>query len=77
MEGEVYTFNSTQLRAINIEMQLLPPVGGVPLRQVRPSRAKAQAAMAKVRSILYRKQQQCSTPPAQLTCGRFRRVARG
>ena len=24
--GEVYTFNSTELRMINVEMQLVPPV---------------------------------------------------
>ena len=66
MEGEAYTFNSTQLRAINIEMQLLPPVGGVPLQSVRPARAMAQAAMKKIRSIVCGKQAQCATPPAQL-----------
>ena len=59
------TFNSTQLRAINIEM-LLPPVGGVPLQNVRPARAMAQAAMKKIRSIVCGKQAQCATPPAQL-----------
>ena len=28
VEGEKYTFNSTELRMINVEMQLIPPVGG-------------------------------------------------
>ena len=27
--GKVYSFNSTELRMINVEMQLVPPVGGV------------------------------------------------
>ena len=31
VEGTKYTFNSTELRMINVEMQLIPPVGGVPL----------------------------------------------
>ena len=70
VEGEVYTFNSTQLRAIEgktgIEMQLQLPVGGVPLKQVQPARAVAQAAMKKIRNIVCRKQQQHATPPAQL-----------
>ena len=66
VEGQAYTFNSTQLRAINIEMQLQQPVGGVPLREVRPARGTAQVAMKKIRNILYQKQQQCATPPAQL-----------
>ena len=58
---------TTATLAINIEMHLLPPVGGVPLQQVRqPVRANAQAAVAKIRSILQRKQQQCATPPEQL-----------
>ena len=64
--SEVYTFNSTQLRAIRIEMQLQQPVGGVPLQEVRPSRAHAQAAMKRIRNILFCKTQQCATPPAQL-----------
>ena len=64
--NKVYTFNSTQLRAINIEMRLLQPVGGVPLQQVRPSRAATQVALTKIRNIICRKQQLCATPPAQL-----------
>ena len=68
--GKVYTFNSTQLRAIEgktgIEMQLQLPVGGVPLQQARPARAVVQATMKKIRNIICRKQQQYATPPAQL-----------
>ena len=59
VEGEAYTFNSTQLRAINIEMHLQQPVGGVLLQVVvRPARAVAQTAMKKIRNIVCRKQQQ-------------------
>lgn len=35
VKGKVYTFNSTELRMIHVEMQLVPPVGGVPLNEVR------------------------------------------
>ena len=49
-EGEVYSFNSTELRAIHVPMQRLPPAGGVPLNVVcmeaRPRRAAAEQADA-------------------------------
>ena len=35
VEGKKYTFNSTELCMINVEMQLVPPVGGVVLDVVR------------------------------------------
>ena len=43
------TFNSMELRAINVSMQLVPPVGGIPLNVVQhearqPRRAAAQQA---------------------------------
>jgi hypothetical protein len=43
--GKTYSFNSTELRAIKVAMQLVPPVGGVPLNVVqheaRPQRIAA------------------------------------
>ena len=50
--GQKYTFNSTELRHINVSMQLQPPVGGTPLNIVQqeartvPRRAAAQQADA-------------------------------
>ena len=51
--GRTYTFNSTELRAIKIPMQLVPPVGGTPLnvvqQEARPRRAAAEHADARQR----------------------------
>ena len=48
--GQTYSFNSVELRAINVSMQHVPPVGGVPLNVVQherqPKRAAAQQADA-------------------------------
>ena len=66
--GEVYTFNSTELRMINVEMQLVPPVGGVALDVVRRGapRATAQAARQNWQGIARRVQTQRADPPEQL-----------
>ena len=52
-EGKKYTFNSTELRAINVSMQLVQPLGGVPLnvvqQEARPRRAAAEQANARQR----------------------------
>ena len=66
--GKSYSFNSTELRAINLEMQPLPPVGGVPLEVVRrqPSRAAAGRAMGHIRGILRCVRQEHADPPEQL-----------
>ena len=70
-EGVEYTFNSTELRAIRLEMRPLPPVG-VALDVVRrgPARAAAQAAAQALRAaiphISRRVQQQHADPPEQL-----------
>ena len=54
-EGKTYTFNSTQLRAIDVRMQPVQPLVGVPLdvvcTEARPVRHAAQAAMQAVRNI--------------------------
>ena len=45
VEGETYTFNSTELRMINVEMQLVLPLGGVPLNVVQTTaRPRREAA---------------------------------
>jgi hypothetical protein len=48
--NQIYTFNSVELRAINVSMQPVLPLGGVPLNVVqheaRPRRAAAQQADA-------------------------------
>ena len=69
-EKTTYTFNSTQLRSIGVKMQLVPPVGGVPLEVVReearPVRLAAKAAGQNVRNILFTARKQRATPPEQL-----------
>ena len=66
----MYTFNSTQLRAIDVKMQPVQPVGGVPLEVVRqesrPIRTVAQAAGEAVRNILFSAHRQRAEPPEQL-----------
>ena len=53
---------------IHVEMQLVPPVGGVPLDVVRcgSSRVTAQAAWQNWQGIARRVQTQRSDPPEQL-----------
>ena len=65
-EGAVYTFNSTELRMINVEMSLVGLVGGVPLAEVRPARRVAQRAREMIRGIVCRKQPVPALPPARL-----------
>ena len=65
-EGKVYTFNSTELRMLNVEMVLVPPVGGVPLATVRPGRGAAQKAREAIRGIVCRRQEVTALPPTQL-----------
>ena len=70
--GRVYTFNSTELRMLHVEMVLVPPVGGVPLATVQPSavrppaRGAAQKARETISGLLYRKQPVVALPPARL-----------
>ena len=66
--GKKYTFNSSELRMINVEMQLLPPVGGAALDVVRrcAPRAMAQAARQNWQGIAKRVQTQRADPPEQL-----------
>ena len=61
-------FNSTELRMINVEMQLVPPLGGVALDVVRSGsgRAAAQAARQNWQGMVRRVQTQRADPPAQL-----------
>jgi hypothetical protein len=68
VEGEKYTFNSTELRMINVEMQLIPPVGGVPLDVVRrgSTRSAAQVARQNWQGIAKRVQMQRADPPEAL-----------
>ena len=67
-EGKKYTFNSTELRMINVEMQLVPPIGGVVLDVVRrgATRTAAQAARQNWQGIGKRVQTQRADPPEQL-----------
>ena len=71
-EGKVYTFNSTELRMLHVEMVLVPPVGGVPLATVQPTavrrvaRGAAQKAREVISGLLCRKQPVAALPPAQL-----------
>ena len=74
-EGTKYTFNSTQLRAINVKMQPVLPVGGVPLEvvaeEVRLRRSPrvldaAQAAIGRLSNIIFSAHQQCAQPAEQL-----------
>jgi hypothetical protein len=68
--GNTYTCNSTELRAINdnVEMALLPPVGGAPLGVVRRGepRAAAGAARHNWQGMVRRVQEQHADPPEQL-----------
>ena len=69
-EGTAYTFNSVELRAINVIMQPVGPLGGVPLETVaheaRPRRSAARAATEFVRNILFTARRQPAQPPEQL-----------
>ena len=69
-ESTKYTFNSTQLRMLDVKMQLVLPLGGVPLevvrQEARPVRAAAQAAVQHVRNILFSAHRQRTQPPEQL-----------
>ena len=70
------TFNSTELRMINVEMRPVPPVGGPPLdvvqREARPSRTAAFEGIARRlgqnqhSGITYHVREQRAEPPAQL-----------
>ena len=75
MPGKVYTFNSTELRAIGDDIEMRPlGVGGAPLdvvqREARavPVRAAAQRAdeARRVNGLVYRAQAQRAPPPEQL-----------
>ena len=69
-EKTTYTFNSTQLRSIDVKMQPVLPVGGVPLEEVReearPVRRAAQAAGQFMRNVVYTARKQRAAPPEQL-----------
>jgi len=51
---------------LHVEMVLVPPVGGVPLADVRPARSAAQRARGLIRGIVNRVQQVAALPPEQL-----------
>ena len=61
VEGKVYSFNTTELRMIDVEMQIVPPVGGVPLNIVRPARRSQR-----IRGLVCQQQQQRADLPEQL-----------
>ena len=70
-ETTTYSFNSTQLRRIDVTMQPVQPVGGVPLEVVRVEaqpvrRSLRQAAAQFVRKVVYAARRQRATPPEQL-----------
>ena len=55
---------------LDVKMQLVLPLGGVPLevvrQEARPVRAAAQAAVQHVRNILFSAHRQRTQPPEQL-----------
>ena len=75
-EGTKYTFNSVELRTINVKMQPVPPLGGTPLETVatvaRPKRSAAKAAAEFVRNILFTARRQ--TAHGQGFCAIFELV---
>ena len=68
----MYTFNSTELRAINVAMQLVQPLGplNVVATEARPQRGAprgaAQRALENVRNILFTSHHRHALPPTQL-----------
>ena len=66
--GHKYTFNSSELRMINVEMQLVPPVGGVALDVVRRGTPRAAGLVARQnwQGVARRVQTQRADPPEQL-----------
>ena len=67
------TFNSTELRMINVEMQPVPPVGGPPLdvvrREARPAREAARQGDLRrqnAQGIAFCVHVQRAEPPSQL-----------
>ena len=69
-EGTKYTFNSVELRAIDVKMQPVLPLGGVPLetvaQEVRPQRSAAAAAVEHIRNILFTAHRHRAQPAEQL-----------
>ena len=69
-EGTKYTFNSVELRAIDVKMQPVLPLGGVPLETVaqeaRPQRSAAAAAVEHIRNILFTAHRHRAQPAEQL-----------
>ena len=71
--NKVYTFNSTELRAIDVAMQPVTPIGGAPLdeigheaRPVRSAGQRGEAARRQRLGIVYQAQVQRAVPPEQL-----------
>ena len=66
----MYTFNSTELRAINVAMQLVQPLGplNVVATEARPQRGAprgaAQRALENVRNILFTAHHCHALPPS-------------
>lgn len=58
--GQTYSFNSVELRAINVSMQLVPPLGGVPLNVVQCEERQPRRAAAKQADV--QRVQQLSNP---------------
>lgn len=63
-----HSFNSTELREIDVEMRPLPVLGGVPLDVVRraPMRGAAQNANQRMQGILRVVREERPEPPEQL-----------
>ena len=64
-----FTFNSSELRMINVEMSWVPPVGGAPLNIVQqrpPTRNAAKKATTLFRNILRPFQAVIADPPEAL-----------
>ena len=81
--GQVYTFPSTELRAIDVKMQPVMPLAPLNVvanevrpeqaRPSRPARGAAQRAIHAVRNIVYTARQR-QAPPKNHSCGRFHLV---
>ena len=76
VEGETYSFNSTELRlihnpeagpgAVQLDMKLLPPVGNIPLGVVQHTVQRTSSRLAQVPRVAYHARPQRADPPDEL-----------
>ena len=69
--GKTYTFNSTELRAVGLELEPVGPVGGAPLGVVarvrRAAAAAGDAARRRLPGVAQAVHQQVASPPRELS----------